>query len=158
MSVRRTVAVVALFLAGCSPAPSPAASVAPTAAQPSPTPTAAPASAAVSSTPSSPSAAPTDQAAHIALGGRGPIGLDIVGDRAWVVLTDSGDLVEVDLTGQVVARTIAVGTGGSQVVATDDGVVYVGRFDTGGVGEHIAVVDSANWARSAASPPARSAG
>jgi hypothetical protein len=97
----------------------------------------------VSPTASTPSAAPADQAAHIALGGRGPIGLDIVGDRAWVVLTDSGHLVEVDLAGQVVARTIAVGTGGSQVVATDDGVVYVGRFDTGGVGEDIAVVDAA---------------
>ena len=95
-----------------------------------------------SPTPSSPSVAPADQAIHIALGGRGPIGLDIVGDRAWVVLTDSGDLVEVDLAGQVVGRTIAVGTGGSQVVATDDSVVYVGRFDTGGVGEHIAVVDT----------------
>ena len=65
-----------------------------------------------------------------------------MGDRAWVVLTDSGDLVEVDLPGQAVTRTIAVGTGGSQVIATDDGVVYVGRFDTGGVGENIAVVDT----------------
>jgi hypothetical protein len=138
MPMRRTVAVVVLFLAGCSPAPSPEASVSPTAAQPSATPSAAPAA----TTPSSPSAAPADQPAHIALGGRGPIGLDIVGDRAWVVLTDSGDLVEVDLPGQAVARTIAVGTGGSQVVATDDSVVYVGRFDTGGVGENIAVVDT----------------
>ncbi len=136
MPMRRIVAVVVVFfLAGCSPT----ASVSPTAAPHSLAPTAVP----VSPSPSSPSVAPADSAIHIALGGRGPIGLDVVGDRAWVVLTDSGDLVEVDLSGHDVARTIAVGTGGSQVVATDDGVVYVGRFDSGGVGENIAVVDTA---------------
>lgn len=89
---------------------------------------------------------PAAEPVEIALGGRGPIGLDVTGDRAWVVLTDSGDLVEVDLAGRRVVRTIPVGTGGSQVVATDDGEVYVGRFDTGGVGEHLAVVDSATGA------------
>ena len=94
---------------------------------------------------------------RIALGGKGPIGLDVIGDRAWVVLTDSGDLVEVDLTGRRVLRTIAVGSGGSQVVATDDGVVYVGRFDTGGVGEHIAVVDAEIGRGRRASPRAQSA-
>jgi hypothetical protein len=129
---RPRIAVVAavLVLAGCGSAPSPAVHVSPTAAPPSLQPS------------RSSSAAPADQSIHIALGGRGPIGLDIVGDRAWAVLTDSGDLVEVDLSGQTVARTIAVGTGGSQVVATEDGIVYVGRFDTGGVGEYIAIVDA----------------
>ena len=34
---------------------------------------------------------------HIALDGRGPIGLSLDGSRAWVVMTDSGDLVEIDL-------------------------------------------------------------
>ena len=79
---------------------------------------------------------------HIALGGRGPIGLDTVGDRAWVVLTDSGELAEVDLAAGRVLRTIAIGGGGSQVVAADAGQVYVGRFDDGGAGEAVSVVDA----------------
>jgi hypothetical protein len=52
-----------------------------------------------------------------------------------VVLTDSGDLVEVDLPGQAVTRTIAVGTGGSQWSHRRQRR-HVGRFDTAGWGEH----------------------
>jgi hypothetical protein len=69
---------------------------------------------------------------HLALGGNGPLGIDTVGDRAWVVLTDSGDLAEVDLSAGKVLRTIPIGPGGSQVVATDGGPIYVGRYDGGG--------------------------
>ena len=77
---------------------------------------------------------------HIALGDGGPLGIDTVGDRAWVVLTDSGELVEVDLAAGSVLRRIEIGPSGSQVVAPDAGPVYVGRYDTGGAGEGVAVV------------------
>ena len=88
----------------------------------------------------------------------GPLGLDTAGDRAWVVLTDSGELVEVDLAAQRVAPDASpIGSGGSQVVASDAGPVYVGRYDDrrgrgGGRGRR------ATTARSVASRSARSAG
>ncbi len=91
----------------------------------------------------SPSAS-TDDVARIALDGDGPLGIDLDGDRAWVVLTDSGGLAEVDLlTGEVI-RTIDIGTGGQQVIAGPDETVYVGRYATGGVGEDIVKVDAAS--------------
>lgn len=143
MQRRRTaVSLVALFIAGCGPGSSPSVPSAPV-ASPGP-PSAAPATAVVSGAPSAGLGAPS----AIALGGRGPIGIDIVGDRAWVVLTDSGDLVEVDLTGRRVVRTIAIGAGGSQVIASGDGVVYVGRYDNGSDGKGIGVVDTASGALS----------
>ena len=81
---------------------------------------------------------------RIALDGDGPLGIDLDGASAWVVLTDSGGLAEVDLSTQQVIRTIEIGTGGQQVVAAPDGTVYVGRYATGGVGEEILAVDASS--------------
>lgn len=86
----------------------------------------------------SPSAA--GPATRVALTGQGPIGLDLAGDRAWVVLPDSGDLAEVDLASATEVRSIAVGTGGSHV-AVGSRAIYVGRFDASGGGETLVVVE-----------------
>jgi hypothetical protein len=58
-----------------------------------------------------------------------------------VILTDSGGLVEVDLATERVIRTIDIPAGGSQVVATPDGTIYVGRYAADSAGQTIAVVD-----------------
>lgn len=77
---------------------------------------------------------------HIALGDGGPIGIDTIDDLAWVVLTDSGDLVEVDLGTERIVRTTHIGSGGSQVAAIDGGPVYVGKYDGGQAGDGVAVI------------------
>ena len=94
---------------------------------------------------SAPSAsAPTaGEPVTIPLGGKGPLGLDIEGDRAWVVLTDSGTLAEVDLAGGRVLRSIPIGAAGQQVIA-DEGRLFIGRYDTGADGQGIATVDPAD--------------
>jgi outer membrane protein assembly factor BamB len=75
----------------------------------------------------------------LALDGTGPIGLAIDRGTAWVTAPDSGDLLAVDLaTGA--NRVYRVGPGGSHVLVTSPNEVLVARFDTGGVGEHLAVV------------------
>ena len=79
----------------------------------------------------------------IPLGGQGPLGIDTEGDRAWVVLTDSGTLAEVDLAGDRVLRTIPIGPAGQQVIA-DEGRLFIGRYDTGADGQGIATVDPAD--------------
>jgi hypothetical protein len=79
----------------------------------------------------------------IPLGGRGPLGIDTEGDRAWVVLTDSGTLSEVDLAGGRVLRTIPIGPAGQQVIA-DEGRLFIGRYDTGAGRQGIATVDPAD--------------
>jgi hypothetical protein len=80
-------------------------------------------------------------AVKIQLDGQGPIGLDIAGSRAWVIQTDSGGLVEVDLDTQRIARTLDVPAGGSQVVASNGDTVYVGRYTPDPSGRTIAIVD-----------------
>jgi len=91
--------------------------------------------AAASSSPATPRLATT----AIKLDGKGPIGLAIDHGTAWVTAPDSGDLVAVDLaTGA--NRVFPVGPGGSHVLVTGPNEVLVARFDTGGVGEHLAIV------------------
>lgn len=77
-------------------------------------------------------------AARIALDGVGPIDVDVHGDQAWVALAESGGLAEIDLTAQLVMRTIAIGDGGGQVVATEEAVY------AGGVGPRVAIIDAAS--------------
>lgn len=89
---------------------------------------------------SQPSAS-TGEVVHIALDGDGPLGIDFVGEHAWVVLTDSGGLVEVDLATRQVLRTIEIGAAGQQVVAGADGMLYIGRYTTGTDGNGILKVD-----------------
>jgi hypothetical protein len=93
------------------------------------------------SRPSPSAAAAQDGAGRIALGGAGPIGIDVARGHAWVILTDSGGLVEVDLATDQVIRTIDIPAGGSQVVATADGTIYVGRYAADSTGQTIAVAD-----------------
>jgi hypothetical protein len=85
---------------------------------------------------------------HIALDGDGPLGIDLVGDHAWVVLTDSGELAEVDLVNWQVIRTIDIGAGGQQVVAAPDGTFYIGRYAVGADGAGILKVDPSSGATS----------
>ncbi len=74
--------------------------------------------------------------------GKGPIGLAIDDGTAWVTTPDSGDLVAIDLaTGK--NRVFDVGPGGSHVLVAGPNEILVARFDTGGVGEHLAIVDPA---------------
>jgi len=124
-------------LAGCGPAASVSGSASTTPSMSTtPPPTASPSTGLASP------AAPVADLVHVPLDGDGPLGIDLDGDHAWVVLTDSGGLAEVDLTTHQVIRTIDIGTGGQQVVAGPDGTVYIGRYATGGAGEDIVEVDA----------------
>jgi hypothetical protein len=125
---------LALIVAGCSATP---ASVPPSFA---------PSSTAVATASPSPAAtaSPAPSAGdviHLALDGDGPLGIELTGDRAWVVLTDSGGLAEVDLASRQVIRTIDIGPGGQQVTVADDGLVYVGLYATNASGGSILQVD-----------------
>ena len=89
-----------------------------------------------------PAASPAAAASvRIAFDGQGPLGLDIDGDSAWVVLSDSGDLVEVDLSTHEIVRSTPIGSGGQQVIVADDGTIYVGRYATDAAGQHILEID-----------------
>jgi hypothetical protein len=78
---------------------------------------------------------------RVRLDGQGPIGLDVAGNRGWVIQTDSGGLVEVDLERQQIDRTLDVPAGGSQVVASHGDTVYVGRYTPDSSGRTIAIAD-----------------
>jgi hypothetical protein len=80
----------------------------------------------------------------VALDGDGPLGLDLdaEGGIAWLVAFDSGELIGVDIRGQSGQRTIAIGPGGSHVVAGPDEVL-VSRIEAGASGEHLLIVDTA---------------
>jgi len=81
----------------------------------------------------------------IPLAGDGPIGIAIDDGTAWVIAPDSGDLIRVDLaTGA--NRAIPVGTGGSHVLVGGPDELLVARFDTGGSGDPLVVVDPATGA------------
>jgi hypothetical protein len=81
----------------------------------------------------------------IPLDGDGPIGIALDGDAAWVIAPDSGDLIRVDLaTGS--NRAIPVGSGGSHVLVAGPDELLVARFDTGGSGEPLVVIDPASGA------------
>jgi hypothetical protein len=115
-----------------SPAPPTTApsTVSPSSGSPSPSPS-----------PSAWAGASASTAVKIRLDGQGPIGLDIAANRAWVIQTDSGGLVEVDLDTQQITRTLDVPAGGSQVVAAEGDTVYVGRYTPDSSGRTIAIVD-----------------
>lgn len=68
----------------------------------------------------------------------------IAGATAWVVTTDSGHLISLDLGGRRETAAIEVGSGGTHVAVGDGGSVFVGRYDTGGRGEHLVVVEAAS--------------
>jgi hypothetical protein len=58
----------------------------------------------------------------------------------WVVATDSGHLISLDMATATETAAIDIGAGGSSVVIGDDGTAYVSRYDTGSTGEGILVV------------------
>jgi hypothetical protein len=78
---------------------------------------------------------------RVALSGQAPAALAIDADRMLVYEIESGDLSLVDLAGGRETRTIHFGGLGSHVAIGRDRTIYVGRFDTGGSGEHLVVVD-----------------
>jgi hypothetical protein len=77
----------------------------------------------------------------IRLDGDGPIGMALDDDTAWVIAADGGELLAVDLTGGTAAQSFDVGPWGTHVVVGGPDEVLVARFDTGGVGEPLAIVD-----------------
>ena len=88
------------------------------------------------STPASSSTGASDEIpVRIVLTGRGPIGMAIDGSTGWVVATDSGQLIELDLGASRERRAIDIGPGGSGVIVGADGTVFVGRYDTGSSGD-----------------------
>jgi outer membrane protein assembly factor BamB len=82
-----------------------------------------------------------DPVTRVALSGTAPAALAIDGDRAWVYEIESGDLSLVDLAAARETRSIHFGGLGSHVVLGADGTIYVARFDTGGSGEHLLVIE-----------------
>jgi hypothetical protein len=99
-------------------------------------PASAPPDATGSARPSSTADAPV----RLRLSGRGPIGMAIADGVGWVVATDSGHLISLDMATATETAAIDIGAGGSSVVIGDDGTAYVSRYDTGSTGEGILVV------------------
>src|SRR4051812_8092692 len=97
---------------------------------------------------SSPAATPAsaDPVARVALSGQAPAALAIDGDRMWVYEIESGDLSLVDLAAGRETRTIHFGGLGSHVLRGADGTLYVARFETGGSGDHLLMIDPASAA------------
>jgi hypothetical protein len=133
--MKRVVLLVAASLVvGCtaSPAGSSAPSVPSGSASPS----------APRTSPPSPSPSPSatgPEIRRIELSGRGPIGIALDGDVAWIVAPDSGHLVSVDLEAGRELASYEIGTAGTHLVV-GDGPVFVARFDTGRAGEHLTIV------------------
>src|SRR3954468_24093318 len=99
------------------------------------------------STPSpAPTPTPADPVIRVALSGQAPAALAIDGDRMWVYEIESGDLSLVDLAAGRETRTIHFGGLGSHVLRGADGILYVARFETGGSGDHLLVIDPASAA------------
>lgn len=119
--------VVLAVVAACSSTPVPTTSPTASAARSPSMPAASPS--ATSSAAPTPTVAPssTDAATRrIDIAG-GPIGLDVAGGHAWVVATDAGRLVDVDLaTGAT--RELDIGASASWVKALDDGRVVISRY------------------------------
>jgi outer membrane protein assembly factor BamB len=83
---------------------------------------------------------------RVALSGQAPAALAIDGDRMWVYEIESGDLSLVDLTTERETRSIHFGGLGSHILLGRDGTIYVARFETGGSGDHLLIVDPSSGA------------
>ena len=90
----------------------------------------------------------------IALDGQGPLGLDIDAERglAWLVAFDSGELIGIDIRGRTDPLVVAIGPGGTDVVAGRDEIL-VSRIDAGGGAEHLLIVEVAGGAVRALGSP-----
>ena len=64
------------------------------------------------------------------------------GTTAWVVATDSGHLIRLDLATATETARIDIGPGAAGVIVGDDGQIYVGRYDTGTSGESVIVANA----------------
>ncbi len=133
--VRRAVfGILAGMLVGCASSPiasDPATSPRPSTAAPSAAsvpPSAVPRSPTVETTPAptAPVESPTTLARRIEVPG-GPLGLDVADGHAWVVATDAGTLVDVDLaTGASVPMDI--GSSPNWIKVLDDGRLVLSRY------------------------------
>jgi hypothetical protein len=128
------IAITAIAASGCAGTLPPSSHV-PGAASPS-----VPTSIAPSATPPSPIAV-GDPVTRVALSGQAPAALAVDEDRMWVYEIESGDLSLVDLRAGRETRSIHFGGLGSHVVLGGTGTIYVARFDTGGSGDHLVVIE-----------------
>jgi hypothetical protein len=134
-------AALALAVSACGGTPS---SASPGSSMSPGTTEAASIDASVAVSPSASGTAPSalaDPVTRIALSGQAPAALAIDGDRMWVYEIESGDLSLVDLAAGRETRSIHFGGLGSHVVIGDDGTIFIARFDTGGTGDHLVVVE-----------------
>ena len=145
--MRGAILVLAGSLAACS-ATSPSGDPSPGAASPASPPSASPTrpSPAIDPTPP-PSAAPPSPSAQAAaqrieIPG-GPLGLDIADGHAWVVATDGGQLVDVDLaTGAT--TPMEVGSSANWVKVLDDGRLVISRYGTAPGRATLEIIDPAD--------------
>jgi DNA-binding beta-propeller fold protein YncE len=79
----------------------------------------------------------------VALPGTAPAAIAVAQEGVWVYSVESGDLNLVDPTAGTVLRTNHVGGFGSHLAVLPGGRLAVGRFDTGGLGSYVLVVDPA---------------
>jgi hypothetical protein len=109
----------------------------PGATRPSP-----PATVAPSAGPSRATPAGTDRGSiRIPLSGAAPDATVLDGDTAWVLAGESGTLMEVDLTGRREVRAIEVGFGATHLSLPSGGLAAVARFDDGGNGTFLPIID-----------------
>lgn len=102
-----------------------------------PTDTTAPASVAPAASP-----IPTlaDPVRRIPLPGSAPAAIAVTADATWVYSIESGDITSV----AGITQTIHVGGLGSHLVPAGGGRLVVGRFDNGGSGDYLLLVDPAS--------------
>jgi hypothetical protein len=82
-----------------------------------------------------------DPVTRVALSGQAPAALAIDGNRIWVYEVESGDLSLVEPAAGRETHSIHFGGLGSHVVVGRNGTIYVARFDTGGSGKHLLVIE-----------------
>lgn len=90
-------------------------------------------------TTATPSPSPTELV-RIPLSGDGPIDVEIVGHEAWVLASDSGELLRVDLANHLEIGSLKVGSLPTVLEVSEDRLAFIGDVD-GPNGEHLLVAD-----------------
>jgi hypothetical protein len=134
---RLSAAIAVAVLVGCQS--STASSSATPSSSPMPTATARPSVASPSATAAA--SIELEPAVRIAVPGRSPAAVALDGEAIWVYSIESGDVSRVNLDAGTIERTVHIGGLGSHVVTTPEGTIAVARFETGGSGEHLVLID-----------------
>jgi hypothetical protein len=137
---RLLTAIASLALAACG---SPLSTLVPAA----PTPTAVAPAASIAGSPIAGSPAPTagaNEPIRIPLSGAAPDAILLDGTTAWVLAGEGGTVMQVDLSTMAEVRAIPVGFGATHLGHPLPDTLAVARFDDGGTGTYLQLVDASD--------------